>query len=202
MLENLATWLTRGMIRTGSVPVEDEEIYVYGWSLLLAETGNMLTMFIIGLLSGEFIGTLIFLFTFIFLRIYAGGYHANSFGACYICSVLLYIAALILHKFLPTAWEGQALVVMLTLSAMITYIWSPVDHPNKPQNAAQKAKNKKISSLIITMEIIFIFLIWLWQPQSMPYLLWAALGSLATSLTLLYLIIRPYKTERPLDNAS
>ena len=36
MLENLAVWLTRGMIRTGSVPSEDEEIYVYGWSLLLA----------------------------------------------------------------------------------------------------------------------------------------------------------------------
>ena len=192
MLESLAGWLTRGMIRTGSVPPEDEDIYVYGWSLILAEAGNVLTMLLIGLLSGEFIGTLIFLFTFIILRIYAGGFHADSFGACYIFSVLLYAAALLLYKFIPVAWESLALVVMLALSALITYIWSPVDHPNKPQNAAQKAKNKKISSLIITLEIICVLLIWLWQPNSMPYLLWAALGSLTTSLTLFYLIIRPY----------
>lgn len=45
MLERIASRLTSYMVSQGVVPQEDEEIYIYGWTMLLFTLGSFSAIF-------------------------------------------------------------------------------------------------------------------------------------------------------------
>ena len=195
MLENLALRITSYMIGQGVVPKEDEEIYVFGWTMLLFSVGSFSAILLAGALLKQFLGTVLFLLFFTFLRSYAGGWHANSFFHCFLITSSLYASCTLFHFYLPEAYWSLAIYVLLALSLLITFIWAPVDHPNKPFRGGQKEKNKKLARITVLAQTLIIIVLGLWQPVLLnTYLLWAALGMAVTSLTLLFLICHPYKT--------
>lgn len=182
------------MVAHGVIPKEDEEIYVYGWTMLLLPVGSFAAILVIGVLFGQLLGSAIFLFFFSFLRSYAGGWHADSFSRCFLTTISLYGCCLLLHFYLPAAtWDLAVLALSLT-SIFITYMWAPVDHPNKPFRDGQKQKNKLGSRITVLAQSILILGLMFWQPWLKTYLLWAAFGMAATSFTLLFVICHPYKT--------
>lgn len=194
MLGTIASRLTSYMIAQGLIPQEDEEIYVFGWTMLLLPVASFAAILLIGAFLGQLLGTAIFLFFFSFLRSYSGGWHADSFRRCFLTTVSLYGCCLLLHFYLPEAsWDWTILVLSL-MSIFIIYMWAPADHPNKPFRSGQKQKNKRASRITVLAQSILILALMLWQPWLKPYLLWAVLGMAANSFTLLYLIYHPYKT--------
>lgn len=193
MLEKIASQLTLYMMNKGVVPPEDEEIYIYGWSLLLSTLGSFFAMLLLGTVLGQLPGTVLFILFFVFLRSYAGGYHAASYGSCFLLTMTLYSTALLFHFYLPESYIDWMLVILLLISVFITYRWAPVDHPNKPLNAEEKQKNKKMSRGIVLLQSAVLLVLWLWQPWLKQYLLWAAVGMAVTSFTLLYVIFYPYQ---------
>ncbi len=180
------------MTNKGVIPPEDKEIYVYGWSLLLSTLGSFLAMLLLGTVLGQLPGTLLYILFFCSLRIYAGGYHAASYGNCFWLTLTLYSTAPLFHFYLPPAYLDGALVVLVLLSVFITCLWAPVDHPNKPLNEAEKQQNKKMSRGIVLLQSAVLLGLGLWQPWLKQYLLWSAVGMATNSFTLLYVIGYPY----------
>lgn len=194
MLGTIASRLTSYMIAQGLIPQEDEEIYVFGWTMLLLPVGSFAAILLIGALFGQLLGTAIFLLFFSFLRSYSGGWHADSFGRCFLTTLALYGCCLLIHVYLPKSSWDWALLALSLMSIFIIYRWAPMDHPNKPFRSGQKQKNKRASRITVLAQSIIILALMFWQPWLKPYLLWAALGMVVASFLLLYLICHPYKT--------
>ncbi len=193
MLEKIAGKLTDGMIEAGSVPADDKEIYVYGWSLLISQVAISILMLLMGAMAGEFLGSLVFMVFFIALRIFAGGYHASSYGSCFILSLSFYVVALIAHKLIGVEFVTPAILISLAVSVLITFLFAPVDHPNKRQTEEKKRRFRRISRLTVTVMLGIILCLLLLYPQSKSLLLWATFGMTTTSLSLMYVVINPYR---------
>jgi accessory gene regulator B len=194
MLETIASKLTSYMVAQGVIPKEDEEIYVFGWTMLLLPAGSFVVILLIGAFFGQLLGSAIFLLFFSLLRSYSGGWHADSFIRCFLTTIALYGCCLLLHFYLPESSWGWTLLALSLMSIFIIFRWAPVDHPNKPFRGQDKQKNKRLSRITVLAQSILILGLMFWQPWLKPYLLWAALGMTVTSFTLLYLICHSYKT--------
>lgn len=62
-----------GIIRKNEIA-----IYRYGFDALYTVLLQMISIFVLAIVMGNFFETLLFYLAFIPLRIYAGGYHANT----------------------------------------------------------------------------------------------------------------------------
>jgi len=193
MLEKISSQLTSYMIEQGVIAREDAEIYVYGWKMLLFPVGSFLAILFVGTLFGQLWGTAVFLFFFTFLRSYAGGYHAETFSRCFLITMTIYFSCLLLRFCLPELYWDWTVLALLVVSIVITYMWAPVDHPNKPFRDQQRQKNKELSQVIVVAQTLIILGLRWWQPWLKQYTLWAALAMAAASFTLLYVICHPYK---------
>ncbi|MCL2580461.1 MAG: accessory gene regulator B family protein [Oscillospiraceae bacterium] len=192
MLERIASKLTANLIKNKIIPAEDEEVYVYGWALLLSHLGSFATIFLIAFLTGEVLGTLVFVFAMLPLRSYAGGFHADTYLKCYLLSMTGYSAAL-LAALLWSPHHLEWTLGLLLFSLVVTLTCAPVDHPNKPLKEHQKQRNKKLSRAIASLQAALVLALWFLLPGTRHYLVWAMLGMATTSVTLLYVIVKPYK---------
>ena len=192
MLEKIATKLTAHMIKEDIVSAEDEEIYIYGWSLILSHVGSFMVMLIAAALMGEVVGTLIFIVFMIPLRSYAGGFHADSYLKCFVLSMSGYAVALASALLWPSHFPIWTLSLAL-FATLTTFIAAPVDHPNKRLKEFRKRQHKIVSRIIVLTQTALIISIWFLLPGLRHYLLWAMLGMALTSVSLLYVVIKPYK---------
>ena len=55
------------------------DIYIYGFELLVSSVIETISLLLIGLLTGKFVETVIFIISFSSIRVFSGGYHANSY---------------------------------------------------------------------------------------------------------------------------
>jgi accessory gene regulator B len=208
MLERMARRITMISIDHKVIAAEDEDIYIYGWSLMLSTLASTLMMILIGALAAEFFGSLLYILFFVSLRVLAGGYHANTYLKCFMWTLFFYLVALAVCAYLPVAWTTGTIIVLISLSVVITFIFAPADHPNKPLSDKRKALFRKKSRLLVSMQALLLGVILYFAPVwTQHYLLWAAVGLAMTSLTLFFVqVFKPYeraekKKEEKLDEA-
>ncbi|MGL5511994.1 MAG: accessory gene regulator ArgB-like protein [Sporomusa sp.] len=193
MVEKIAWHLTQWMVNQNIIEHEDEEVYAYGWAITISAFGSFAVILLIGACLGQLAGTALFLSFHTLLRIFAGGYHADSYRRCFCLTMSLYAIAPVLHFYLPSGYIELVIAALLLSAIVITWRWAPVDHPNKPMSKEVAQKHKTISRRLVMGQAGIIMLVWLWQPWLKQYLLWAVAGMAVTSFTLLYVIYYPYK---------
>ena len=139
------------MVQNEIISSEDREIYVYGLkqgSILLI---NILTTLLIGFVFNKTTETIIFLASYIPLRIYAGGYHARTQMGCYIFSIVMIISVLLAIEFIP--WTNFICIIISMVSALIIFFLSPVEDTNKPLDAAEVKVYGKKAKVILGLEL-------------------------------------------------
>ena len=87
MLNKMATYLARKLLRHQIIQEEALDVYVYGFELLLSFLFTTLLIVTLGLAFQRFLETTVFLGVFIFLRSYSGGYHASKYYACTLVTI-------------------------------------------------------------------------------------------------------------------
>lgn len=118
------------MLKHGVIEAEDAEIYQFGFNQLIFISINLITTVIIGIVFSMLFESIIFLVSYMVVRVYAGGYHAKTQFRCYIISSLFIVLALIGVKYI--IWEGFANIIAITIAAIIILKLSPVGTQNKP----------------------------------------------------------------------
>lgn len=152
------------MVQNEVISSEDKEIYVYGLKQGFILLVNILTTLMIGLLFNKVFETIIFLVTYMPLRIYAGGYHARTQLRCYICSVVLIISALLAIEYIP--WTNFIVITISTVSGMIIYILSPVEDMNKSLDVAEVKMYGKKTRVILFVEFIVVVLLIIYRKNN------------------------------------
>ena len=153
MLNKLAAKISSKMLQRGVISGEMFDIYVYGFELVLSFLFSVAVLLFIGIVSHRIFHTLIFLLAFVTLRSFTGGYHANTYGVCFIVTISVFIVTLLLAEYINICWWYYLL--LLSVGLPIIYIYAPIEHHNKTLEKNDKARCKAISTfLFVSFNIV------------------------------------------------
>lgn len=141
-------------IRNKYIDEHEKEVYQYAYIIFLEESINLLIAFIIGIFFGELKLILCFLCSYIPLRRYSGGYHAEKGYLCGIVSAALIILLCMLQKVeidMHIPRMGYIFLIILQLSICR---FAPVDSKNKRLNENVKQKYRKTTIFLLLLQIV------------------------------------------------
>lgn len=153
----ISTELTRFLISRGIIKKEDQPIYAYGIKLLLSSISSFCMILTIGCLTEEILFTCLYLFLFVKLRNFSGGYHFKSYSLCWICTVLSYILFLLLLRQATFIHSLLLKTSIDVLSFFIIHRFSPIENVNKPLSGELKHKNHRKAVLFCLFSQIVSF---------------------------------------------
>lgn len=143
----LSEKITEYVVETGVVSKELYAVYQYGFQIGL----EMFCCFSVCLLIAIYLQIIPeFLFItgiFILLRTYAGGVHLASFAACFICSVVVQTATLLIGIKYPMPLRCAWFIV--ALNSILIYKFSPVESINRELDKGEKEHCRKVTLKII-----------------------------------------------------
>lgn len=143
------------MLNAEAIPNEQKYLnfYKYGLEITISTILNVLLVLLVGIATQHLIESIVFLFTFILLRVYAGGYHANTYFRCNLLMCGSFLTLVLIYDFLSNRISFLFVIVSLLLFFSVTIVFCPVEHINKPINSERK--RKKMKNITIILGLIF-----------------------------------------------
>lgn len=154
MIHTLAVKIVDFLMKYGTAK-KSRSIYIYGTECFISECIGNILLFAIAFPLHEEYRILIWLISFLSIRIHIGGYHADSHWMCLIISTLVGASSILLNWI----WSRLGIYSLLILTLCDAYILftKAVIHPKHPISA-QKAHRERYFLLINTIiENIIIF---------------------------------------------
>lgn len=154
MLERIFSKIARKFAEYSDTDKED--IYIYGLEIIISTTIGLSSILLLSYMLSSFMSGLVFLSIFAPLRLFTGGYHASSYGRCFIISNLSFLLVLIIGDII---WEKLSFWGwMFLLSFLCYYIITnaPVVNSNQPISKSKQRQNKKNARLILIFDIVWI----------------------------------------------
>lgn len=152
MLNTLATRLARRLLLKNVIIEDHFDVYVYGFELLISSISSTVLIFLIGLLTHNILQTIAFLVTFILLRQFSGGYHANTYGVCFVVTLSVFGLVLLLANHIQI--HLTAFWVLSVIGTFLLIGVAPIENPNKKIIPEQRNKFKLISVVLFILLIL------------------------------------------------
>lgn len=151
MINNLAKRFADRLLENGSIPEDEQELYIYGLFMLLSSLMYLILACFLGCILGCVLESIIFYIAFQFIRRYAGGYHASTETRCEILSTLSILACIAVIRLSKTNDFQIVLFVVSAVSAVCIFTLCPLDTPEKPLAKKEFKYFRKISWLILSV---------------------------------------------------
>lgn len=142
MEHKIATWFCRRLRAKQVIDEEYEEVYVYGLELIFSFLISTCIIMMIGLIFHQVISTLTFLITFVFIRQFTGGYHANSYFMCKICTITCFGLTVFLAHYVTV--PKFLFIILLLIGGAVICLLGPIENIHKPLTHRDKKRNKLI----------------------------------------------------------
>lgn len=179
----------------GIIQEEDIDKCRYGLDVFISSALEVASILVIAAVMRNFLQTLLFFASFIPLRVYAGGYHADTKLRCYFVSLAVYAGFTIVMYILPVkaylaaALSATAFTVTMILSA------APVIHKNKSVNDAERKYYRKFSIRICLVETAIVLLSAAVFPES-RFVVSLAFGQAAVAFSMIAAVIKGKMAEK------
>ena len=141
--------LSKKIVNQLNILDDEQELYEYGFFILLSQILYFIIAIIIGTICGTVFESIIFYIAFQFIRRYAGGYHASTETRCEIFSTLSILACIVVIKLSKTYDIQTALLIISAVSAVCIFVFCPLDTPEKPLTNKEFRYFRKISWTIL-----------------------------------------------------
>lgn len=155
-MEKFSSKLIEFFVSNDLIKNEDKEIYKYAVNIILSSLIHIATVMIIGLCFNLFIESLVFYFSFIAIRKFAGGYHAKTPVRCYLFSFASNIIILCLVKWLSSINTLFIFIFIIfeLLCVVLILLISPLDTENNPLTGQEKKMYRMLTSIITILIFI------------------------------------------------
>lgn len=154
MIKKLACKIVNRQIMSTTLKEEDKVLYIYAYQILINQTINLLATVIIAYLFHEEVGILVFLLSYIPLRVFAGGYHAKTNERCIIISMFFIFALCIILKITPEFLQKVLSIIFLSVSGYIIWKNAPVEAINRPLGIKEKNRYRRKARYIWIFEVL------------------------------------------------
>lgn len=166
-MKNISSEIADILWTQGIIQEDDIDKCKYGIELFVSSFLEIFSILAIAAVLGNFIETILLFVFFIPLRIYAGGYHADTKLKCYLISLVMYGFSYTLAKIVPSELFALINVVGTVFSLIIVLIKEPIIHTNKTVNDIERKNYRKISIQICLIETTIILLFTMAIPQNL-----------------------------------
>lgn len=146
MIYSFAVRITGSFEKKGYLPSEESEVIAYGLFSLMSKLFYAVICVLLGVLFQCVFESIVFYLAFLFLKKYAGGYHAPTEGKCMIistCSILLSVCCIHFCVSFPVLAKANFLIA-LAASALVV-LFSPVEAEEKKLSEEEKKKYRVYS---------------------------------------------------------
>lgn len=193
-MRNISITIADILWRQGIIQEEDVATCRYGLELFMASAFEVISILIISFFACNFFETLLFFVAFIPLRIYAGGYHADTQAKCYFVSLGVYGVFTVVLNILFKEMFVMLNILLTILSLIVILIYAPVIHKNKSVNDIEIKYYRKFSIIVSLVESIIILLLTVILPDS-SYIVSLAIGQAAVTISIIVAIIKGKITD-------
>jgi len=148
----LANRIAEWLVRNGGIRLEERELIAFGLDKLFSTILCFVIAFALGLFFRVPIEVLVFYVSFYVLRIYAGGYHADTQLRCFIISICVMIPPIAAIRYHLSWYSNFVHMICLACGAAVILILSPVDNKDKKldMNERHIYRNRSLIALSIT----------------------------------------------------
>lgn len=183
MLLRISQEIVSSWCRSGIIPSNTKDAYVYGVQLLLSTTVNIIIIAIISCISHKPLAWIFFLIGFIPLRITAGGFHAKTPLRCMVSFCGIYTICMIASLFLQGNMLNVAILFNSTVTIMTVYAFSPVPASNKPLSEYEKKRNRARSFAVLAT-LLLVIMVAIHLCNASIFALYVSLGEISASIFL------------------
>lgn len=154
MLYKLSSKLAKKMVRYSENGEED--VYIYGLELILSTMMIVISILLIshGLSAGN--KGFLFIAAFAPLRVFTGGYHAKTYGKCFVISNSLFLLVLFLEYLMRDHVPLALWLALLLLASYYIARSAPVIHEDQPADEDKRAQSKQAAIRILQADIAMI----------------------------------------------
>lgn len=154
MIKSFSNLIINYLIRKDIIDTE-VEVYQYGLELLLSSVIGVVLILFISICTNRLIEGLIYLFSFMIIRKYTGGYHCKSYFSCKSSFIGIFLVYLLSVHFISASLYLHTLTA---LSVLTIWILAPCDHENKILSAEERSRYGNISKCIICIYSLVIYI--------------------------------------------
>lgn len=137
----------------------ERDIYVYGFELLFTTLFSTISILAAAVFMEKITEAVIFIAVFFVIRMFSGGYHANTHWGCFFITNAVFFVSLALTD----RMEGFSTFVRITLflaAAVFIWIFAPMVHPNQPLTPEKFSKNRRLTHICLFMTIVMTVLLY------------------------------------------
>lgn len=189
MIEKLAGKIVDWQIKKNYICQKDRILYCYAYGLLIGQAVNLLIACFLATLFHAYILIAVYLISYIPLRSYSGGHHAESYETCTIVSTVMIIVVCLLEEFVTVDINLYLGICIMLIGRYFMFHIVPVEAKKKPLNADEKKKYRKKSIRIWKIEIAIWILLNVLGFQS------ESMGIILAHLTLIILLVLGIKKK-------
>lgn len=173
------------------ISIDKYDVYSYGLEMIISTLAGVMLILLCGLLTNSFIYAVIFYGLFVILRMFTGGYHADSHIACKLTLCISFLSTNCIYNILTDKFNIIMCIFISLFNLITVMFFSPVECSKKPISNATKKKNKFISiTLYVTLMLVSMCLYYI------AYIEWALFSILVTSNVSVLMYIGIIKERR------
>lgn len=149
MIVRLADILTRFVGSYINIPSEMADVYRYGFEITISSILNIVLILCCGIITHDVFACVVYLFVFILIRIFTGGYHATSYLRCNIIMVVSFLLTYTLYRVLiDLNIDIKILEAILLANGLPIIVFAPVKNPHK-KLTLNSLKRFRVISIVI-----------------------------------------------------
>lgn len=163
MISKLSIAFTKKLVQNDIIPATEQEMYVYGFFMLISHLFYLIVACIFGIIFNCFIESVIFYVFFQSIRQYAGGYHAKTEIKCEILSTISIALCIFVIKLSKIHDIKMFLIILSFIFTILVFILCPLDTPEKKLTKKEKKHFRTISWIILIFILIIIIISYLME---------------------------------------
>lgn len=143
MITALANRIADFIYSKNNLLIDERDIYVYGYEIIISSGITFLLLIVTGLLFGKLTEAIAFFLVFYLLRRRTGGYHADTYLKCNLIFELNVILAMIAAS-VNIVFYAKTVInsVSFLLYLIVAFIKAPASNPDKPIPKEMQKKHK------------------------------------------------------------
>lgn len=156
MLNKIAKKIAKVLVEKTENKQQMEEVYVYGLELIISTMTGFFSILFLSALLGKILLGVVFICFFAPLRMFVGGYHADTYGKCFIVSNLSYVILVILKEIIWNVIPPFVLITILFLVDIYIFFRAPIINEKQCISNEKRLRNRKAARIILIIQFVLI----------------------------------------------
>ncbi len=165
MIHKITDQMVENQVQKQMINSEEINIYRYGYILVFEVVSNIILALVMGIILRKMDIILFFLFLYIPLRSFCGGWHADKIWKCTLVSNFILLLEVLCVEYIVKNIDAWALILVFLVNIIIVICMAPVQSMSKKISEKENRVYKKKIFLIVVIHVIMMAIIILLRLQ-------------------------------------